>query len=216
MSFPNFLILSACFLELECVILDLNLRKLIIGSHKFTNISRLRPFADHLTSLWSIRVLKFSSSQNCSNNLAFTEFVFLLSVYSPFLIVLDFLFITFLLYCFLSWTSSLLISSSAISASTLSNHVLLVLPTGLLPSTPYISSPSSHHFSSSYVRPYHLSLPLLTVLSGSSMSPPIFLSTKCCLWIMQWTWKIWGETYFILEATPFTVPVMAAASSHTM
>ena len=47
---------------------------------------------------------------------------------------LDFLFITFLLHFFLSWTSSLSISSSAISASTLSNHVLC-LPTGLLPST---------------------------------------------------------------------------------
>ena len=48
---------------------------------------------------------------------------------------LGFLFITFLLHFFLSWTSSLLMSSSAISASTLSNHVLLGLPTGLLPST---------------------------------------------------------------------------------
>ena len=48
---------------------------------------------------------------------------------------LDFLFITFLLYFFMSWTSSLPISSSAISASTLANHVLLGLPTGLLPST---------------------------------------------------------------------------------
>ena len=48
---------------------------------------------------------------------------------------LDFLFITFtfLLHLLLSWTSSLSISSSAISASTLSNHVFLGLPTGLLP-----------------------------------------------------------------------------------
>ena len=46
---------------------------------------------------------------------------------------LDFLFITFLLHFFRSWTSSLSISSSAISASTLFNHVLL----GLLPSTIY-------------------------------------------------------------------------------
>ena len=60
---------------------------------------------------------------------------------------LDFLFITFLLHFLLSWTSSLSISSSAISASTLSNHVFLGLPTGLLPSTPYISSPSPHHMS---------------------------------------------------------------------
>ena len=50
---------------------------------------------------------------------------------------LDFLFITFtfLLHLLLSWTSSLSISSSAISASTLSNHVFLGLPTSLLPST---------------------------------------------------------------------------------
>ena len=50
---------------------------------------------------------------------------------------LDFLFITFtiLLHLLLSWTSSLSISSSAISTSTLSTHVSLGLPTGLLPST---------------------------------------------------------------------------------
>ena len=48
---------------------------------------------------------------------------------------LDFLSITFtfLLHLLLSWTSSLSISSAAISASTLSNHVFLGLPTGLLP-----------------------------------------------------------------------------------
>ena len=50
---------------------------------------------------------------------------------------LDFLFIpfTFLLHILLSWTSSLSISSLAISASKLSLHVFLVLLTGLLPST---------------------------------------------------------------------------------
>ena len=37
---------------------------------------------------------------------------------------LDFLFRTFLLHFFLSWTYSLSISSSAMSTSTLSNHVL--------------------------------------------------------------------------------------------
>ena len=52
-----------------------------------------------------------------------------------FTIGLDFLFIIFLIHFFLSWTYSLSISSSAISASTLSNYVLLGLPTGLLPST---------------------------------------------------------------------------------
>ena len=52
---------------------------------------------------------------------------------------LDFLFITFtfLLNFLLSWTSSLSISCSAISASTLSNHVFLGFPTGLLTSTLY-------------------------------------------------------------------------------
>ena len=42
------------------------------------------------------------------------------------------LFITFFLHFFLSWTSSLSISSFAISTSTFSNHVL-GLPTGVLP-----------------------------------------------------------------------------------
>ena len=44
---------------------------------------------------------------------------------------LDFFFITFtiLLHLLLSWTSSLSISSSAISTSTLSNHIFLGLPT---------------------------------------------------------------------------------------
>ena len=41
---------------------------------------------------------------------------------------------TFFLHILLSWTSSLSISSSAISASILSNQVFLGLPTGLLPS----------------------------------------------------------------------------------
>ena len=58
-------------------------------------------------------------------------------IVSVFPIGLDFLFITFFLNFFLSWTSSLSISSFSISASTLSNHVLLGLPTGLLFSTLY-------------------------------------------------------------------------------
>ena len=85
---------------------------------------------------------------------------------------LDFLFITFtiLLHLLLSWTSSLSISSSAISTSTLSNHVFLGLPTGLLPSTLY----SIHFFTQSsspflITCPYHLSLPLLMkVVIGST------------------------------------------------
>ena len=68
---------------------------------------------------------------------------------------LYFIFITFtfILHLLLSWTSSLSISGSAISASTLSNHVFL----GLQPVfclqlyTPYISSPSPHHLFSSHV-----------------------------------------------------------------
>ena len=64
--------------------------------------------------------------------------------------------------------------SSVMSASTLSNHVLLGRPTGLLPSTRY----SIHFFTHSsslflITCPYHLSLPLLmTVVIGST-------STKC-------------------------------------
>ena len=81
---------------------------------------------------------------------------------------LDFLFITFtiLLHLLLSWTTSLSISSSAISTSTLSNHVFL----GLLPSTLY----SIHFFTQSsspflITCPYHLSLPLLMkVVIGST------------------------------------------------
>ena len=66
---------------------------------------------------------------------------------------LDFLFITFtfLLHLLLSWTSSLSISSSAISASTLSNHVFLGLPTSLLPSTLY-----SIHFFTQSVYLFHI------------------------------------------------------------
>ena len=62
---------------------------------------------------------------------------------------LDFLFITFLLHFFLSWTSSLSISSSAISTSTLSNHVRLGITTGLLHLTlnSILFSPSPHHMS---------------------------------------------------------------------
>ena len=84
---------------------------------------------------------------------------------------LDFLFITFLLHFFMSWTSSLLISSSAIFASTLSNHVLLGLPTGILPS---ILLNSIHFFTQSsslllITCSYYLSLSLLmTVVIGST------------------------------------------------
>ena len=90
---------------------------------------------------------------------------------------LDFFFITFtfLLHFFLSWTSSLSISSSAIPASTLSNHVSPGLPTGLPPSTLY----STHFFTQSSspsptTRPYHPSLPLLMkVVIGSTPTSPL-------------------------------------------
>ena len=73
------------------------------------------------------------------------------------------------------------ISSSVISASTLSNHVLLGLPTGLLPSTLYYI----HFFIQSsspflITCPYHLSLPLLmTVVIGST--PTILLNSSFVL-----------------------------------
>ena len=94
----------------------------------------------------------------------------ILSVYSPFPIGLYFLFITFLLHFLLSWAYPLSISSSAISASTLSNQILLGLPTGLLPSTLH----SIHFFTQSssplfITCPYHLSLPpLMKVVIGST------------------------------------------------
>ena len=71
----------------------------------------------------------------------------ILSVYSLFSDRVGFLFTTFFLYFFLSWTSSLSISRSAMSASTLSNHVLLGRPISLQLYTPYISSPSHCHIS---------------------------------------------------------------------
>ena len=96
--------------------------------------------------------------------------IVLLSIYSLFPIGLDFLFIPFSLHFFLSWTSSLSISNSVISASTLSNHVLLGLSTGHLSST----LNSIHFFTQASSRflitcPYHLSLPsLMTVVIGST------------------------------------------------
>ena len=91
---------------------------------------------------------------------------------------LDLLFITFFLHFFLLWTSSLPISCSAISASTLSNYVLLGLTTGLLPSTL-----NSIHFlaqSSSFpliTCPYRLILPLLMIVVICSI-PISFLNSS--------------------------------------
>ena len=87
----------------------------------------------------------------------------ILSSYSSFSIGLDFFFIPFHLHFFLSWTS-LSISSSAISTSKLSNHVLLGPPSPLI---------SIHFFTQSWsilliIYQYLLSLSLLmTVVIGS-------------------------------------------------
>ena len=118
-------------------------------------------------------------------------------------IVFDFLFITYFLYFFLSWASSLWIQSSAISASTLYNHVLAGLPTGLLDSTLYsilFFTKSSSLFLITFLItcPYHLSLPLLmtvvigSILTNSLNSALVFLSFMetpqihliiCCIFV---------------------------------
>ena len=75
-----------------------------------------------------------------------------------FLIGLDCLFVTFLLHFFLSWMSSMPISSSAISA----DFPLIFQPVlYLLIIYPYIFSSSLHNFSSSHVH---------TILQGSHWS----------------------------------------------
>ena len=86
---------------------------------------------------------------------------------------LDFLFITFFLHLYLPWTS-LSISSSATSAFTLSNHVLLGRATGLLHSTLY----SKHFLTQSCCC---LPTPLILVCGGSPTIPllvhqPAYLS----------------------------------------
>ena len=97
---------------------------------------------------------------------------------------LDFPFTKFLLHFFLSWTSSLSISSYAIFASTLSNDVLLGLPTGLLPST----LNSIHFFTQSsslflITFPHHMSIPSQPTTSNdnrlNSNQPSQFFT--CCL-----------------------------------
>ena len=74
----------------------------------------------------------------------------------------DFLFITYFLHFFLSWTSSLSITSSAISASTLYNHVLLGLPTGLLLQLHTFIHPVLVTF------PHHMSIPSQPTTSNDS------------------------------------------------
>ena len=104
------------------------------------------------------------------------------------ILFVNFLFITYFLYFFLSWASYLRIYSSDISASTLYNHVLAGLPTGLLDSTLYsilFFTPSSSLFL--ITCSYHLILPLLmTVVIGSTPtnSPYFSLVLKFCL-----SWK---------------------------
>ena len=142
-------------------------------------------------------IIKRQRKMKYNNSLADNDDLALLYIYYRFIVCfpigLDFLFITFtfLLHFLLSWTSSLSISSSAISASTLSNHVFLGLPTGLLPSTLY----SIHFFTQSsspflITCPYHLSLPLLMrVVIGSTPSrgSNVYLRQNCkgVLYIIQ-------------------------------
>ena len=77
---------------------------------------------------------------------------------------LDFLFTTFLLHFLLSWTSSLSISSSAISTSTLSNHVFHGIRTGLLPSN--LLHKFLHPVFITF--PRHISIPSQSTISNES------------------------------------------------
>ena len=97
------------------------------------------------------------NTKHCANN--YYRFIV------RFPIGLEFLFITFtiLLHLLLSWTSSLSISSLAISTSTLSNHVFLGLKTGLLPSTLYLI----HFFTQCCCLP----TPMTLASGGSPMFP---------------------------------------------
>ena len=103
------------------------------------------------------------TGENCAHSVLYYYYYYRFIVRFP--VGLDFLFITLLLHLFLSWTSSLSISGSAISASTLSNHVLLGLPTGPLPSTlnsiQFFIQSSSLFF---ITCPHHLSLLLLMIV----------------------------------------------------
>ena len=97
-----------------------------------------------------------------SNNVITTSvLLYIFFIYYRFIvripIVLDFFFTTSLLHLFLSWSSSLSISSSSISASTLFNHVL-----------PFWSSNRSSAFNSIFhtflhpvliTFPHHMSIP---------------------------------------------------------
>ena len=99
---------------------------------------------------------------------------------------LEFLFITLFLHFFMSWTSSLPISNYAMSASTLSNHILLGRPIDLLPSTLY----SLHFFTQSSslfftTCPYHLILPLLMTVAICSTPTNFFNSSLVLLSFMK-------------------------------
>ena len=112
-----------------------------------------RYFSRLLRHTWAMAVMQYYYYITRYHSIIMLYYRFIVR----FPIGLDFLFITFLLHFLLSWTSSLSISSLAISATTLSNHVFLGLPTGIQPSTLY----SIHFFtqSSSHVHTisvYHL------------------------------------------------------------
>ena len=111
-------------------------------------------------------ILSFGGDDTCMLNILFNiRYYYYYRCMVHFLIGLDFLFITFSLHFFLSWTSSLSISSSAISASTLSNHVFLGLPTSLLPST----LNSIHFFTQSLISfPHHMPMPSQSTTSNDS------------------------------------------------
>ena len=108
---------------------------------------------------------------------------------------------------------SLSISSSAMSASTLSNNVLIGHSTGLFPSTLY----SIHFFTQSsslfFIKcPYYLSLPLLmAVVIGST--PTNFLNSSLVL-LSSWKYHTSIESSISLLFQTLTQHQLARAWSH--
>ena len=128
-----------------------------------------------------LRILYFYLISTCRKSLMLHIYYYYCCFIVLFLIGLDFLFITFFLHFFPSWTSSLSIISSAISTSTLSTYVLLGLTTDILPSTLI----SIHFITQSSKKilitcPYHLILPLLIIVVIGS-TPTSFLNSSLIL-----------------------------------
>ena len=150
-------------------------------------VSTSPAFVSSSGSAWPACPKNGKSGPHCWGREGSTQFAqqFLSAVTAPplvgyvvwsFPIGLDFLFIIFFLHLFLSWGIFLSFSSSAISASTLSNNVFLGLPTGLLPSTPnsihFHTQPTSPFL---IICPYHPRLPpLITVMIGSDQFSQLF------------------------------------------